>query len=178
MDERKERGRRRWREYNFFGISRSFVGSTKLLLDSCLSPLLFFARPPFLSTIKTFLPLLFHFIILLLPRSQKKRFITLALTSSTRFYSPCAVHSSLSSSSCFVSSPLLSTSSPLHVFVLSSARLFRYHIQTVSDIHTNSIDYFEIEKYLLYLILNEFTQMVLDVGVLSITHGECFGTEA
>lgn len=72
MDEQKEQGRWRWRGYNLFEISSSFVGSTELLFHSCLSPLLVFAFLPFLS-----LPLFFHFIYLLL----SSLFITLALNS-------------------------------------------------------------------------------------------------
>lgn len=144
MNERKERGRRRRRKYNLFGISGSFVGSTKLLLDSCLSPLLF-AFPPFLSAIKTFLPLFFHFIILLLHLPPK---IYNSCPDLFTCFSPCFVSSSILP--IFV--PL--TCSLLYLFVLSSLRLLRSHVQTVIDIHTNSIGCLEIEKYLLYLILN------------------------
>lgn len=121
---------------------------------------LLFAFPPFLSTIKTFLPLFFHFIILLLPPSSKKEIYNFCPDLFTRFSSPCSTHSSLFSSSRFVSSPLLPIFSPLasslvYFLVLPASRLFRYHIQTVSDIHhSNSTDYFEIKKYLLNLILN------------------------
>lgn len=111
---------------------------------------LLFAFPPFLLAIKSFLPLLFHFYYL--PTAPPKEIYNSFPDLFTRFSSPCVVHSSFFPLLLSIVSPL--TSSPLYVFV-SSWTHFWYHIQTVNDIHTNSIDYLK-SRTICYPCCNSF----------------------
>lgn len=77
LNTRKEQERQRWKKLNFFVISRSSLGSTKLLLDSCLSS-------PFFSSVVSLLfsPPQKHFCLcsFMSLSPVAPTFITLALT--------------------------------------------------------------------------------------------------